>query len=79
MLVRILTIPPCSGHFHFGGGEPLTFVELDWFRDDDGLIQTPEGRKRITDFIRQKRYFREDVPLLVLTGDVCFTIGYRAP
>ena len=79
MLIRILEIPPSSGNFHFGGGEPQEFVEVDWFRDDAWLIATEDGRNGIADFIRQKRYFDPSKAYLVLHPTHTFTIGYSAP
>ncbi len=34
MLIRVLEIAEPTGNFHFGSGEPQTFMEVDWFRDD---------------------------------------------
>jgi hypothetical protein len=81
MLIRVLEIPPPTGHFHFGHGEPQTFVEVDWFRDDDDGPDpsTEEGRARLTAFLRAKRYFDPRRAYLVLHPRRSFTIGYAAP
>lgn len=83
-LVRVLEIPPSDGKFRFGGGAPQTFVEVDWFRDDPGVIPTPnfgttEGREQVEKFIRQKNYFDPAKAYLVLHPQHSFTIGYKAP
>lgn len=83
-LVRIFEIPAPTGKFHFGGGEPQAFVEVDWFRDDPqpyltSDFATIEGRAEIEKFIRAKRYFRPDAAYLVLHQAHSFTIGYSAP
>ena len=77
-LVRVLEIPPSSGKFHFHGGEPQTFIEVDWFRDDD---YPPEDRwqAELTTFLESKSYYRPDKAYLVLGDKRCFTIGYKAP
>lgn len=85
MLVRVLEIPAPTGNFHFGGGERQTFVEVDWFRDDPqpGIdmpsFSTEDGRAKVTEFIRTKRYFDPAKAYLVLHPEHPFTIGYRAP
>jgi hypothetical protein len=85
MLVRVLEIPKSSGRFHFDGGEGQTFIEVDWFRDDRSPgddrpdYSTTDGRQRIEEFIRAKRYFSEKKAYLVLHPVHPFTIGYSAP
>jgi len=79
MLIRILEIPQSSGAFHFGGPEPQTFNEVDWFRDESGMMDTPEGREKIAVFVREKRYYNADKAYLVLHQSNTFTIGYTAP
>jgi hypothetical protein len=85
MLVRVFEIPPPTGRFHFQGGEPQTFVEVDWFRDDPAPdMDRPdfgslEGRQIITEFIQGKRYYRGDRSYLVLHPLHSFTINYAAP
>lgn len=80
-LIRVLEIPPSSGNFHFGGGEPQKFVEVDWFRDDDDfqMIATPEGREDIANYLKAKRYFDPKKAYLVLHQEHTFTINYKAP
>lgn len=85
MLVRVFEIPAPTGHFHFGGGEPQAFLEVDWFRDDPiaGInvpsFATSDGRAQITAFIKAKRYFSPAKAYLVLHPEHPFTIGYSAP
>jgi hypothetical protein len=78
MLIRVLEIPKPTGNFHFRGGEPQTFVEVDWFRDDVYPL-TAETRQMYEDDLRKKRYFKEDRAYLVLHPTHTFTIGYDAP
>jgi hypothetical protein len=84
-LIRVFEIPPPTGNFHFAGGERQTFVEVDWFRDDDaGMfgapdISTPVGRAAYEQNIRGKRYFRAERAYLVLHPTHPFTINYEAP
>lgn len=79
-LIRVLEIPKSSGTFHFGGGEPQKFVEVDWFRDDEyAMMATPEGRDQIATFIQGKRYFDPKKAYLVLHETNTFTINYKAP
>jgi len=79
MLIRVLEIPSSSGNFHFSVAEKQTFLEVDWFRDETGMMSTEEGRNQIADFIRRKQYFRYDRAYLVLHQNHTFTIGYSAP
>ena len=85
MLIRILEIPEPSGNYHFGSGEPQTFVEVDWFRDDPlmgqegpGMMETEEGRAQIADFVKGKRYYDPTKAYLVLHPGHSFTINYSA-
>lgn len=81
-LVRILEITPSSGNFHFAGPERQTWLEVDWFRDDNPeapQFGTPEGQAAITEFIKAKRYFKPGRAYLVLHPEHSFTIGYSAP
>ena len=85
-LIRVLEIAPPTGNFHFGGGEPQTFVEVDWFRDDqeipggeDYTMATEKGRANIAEFIKKKSYFKPAKAYLVLHEVHSFTIGYSAP
>lgn len=79
MLIRVLEIPPSSGDFHFQGGESQTFVEVDWFRDDKGMMANPEGRDFIRHFIIDKNYYDPAKSYLVLHPKNSFTINYEAP
>lgn len=81
MLIRVFEMPPTfSKDFLFSGGQPASFIERDWFRDDDGpLCATEEGRRDIEAFIRRKSYFDPAKRYLVLREGGTFTIGYEAP
>ena len=87
MLIRVLEIPSPTGNFHFSGGEPQTFVEVDWFRDENHPDHEPdfemmtiqEGQTAIEEMIRGKKYFSSDKAYLVLAQENSFTIGYSAP
>ena len=79
-LVRVLEIAPPDGKFCFGGGRPRIFHEQDWFRDDEtDMMETPEGRAQIVEFIKGKNYFNPAKAYLVLHELHTFTIGYSAP
>jgi len=80
MLIRVLEIPPKTGNFHFNGGEPQVFTEVDWFRDDeyppgDDPVKWQEDMRQ---FIAGKQY-NQGQPLLVLHPTHSFTINYDAP
>jgi hypothetical protein len=77
MLVRVLEIPPSSGRFHFGGGERQTWIEVDWFRDDDNLFLRDDYPEQMTRWLKQKKYYRPDKAYLVLHPLKPFTINYE--
>ena len=79
MLIRVLEIPASSGNFHFTGGEPQWFIEVDWFREIRGMMESEDGRIQIADFIKRKPYFSKSKAYLVLHPSHTFTIGYEAP
>ena len=84
MLIRILELPQSfPAGFRFVGPAPITVLEHDWFRDDPDTgapdFATPEGRAVAEQFIRGKKYFREDRAYLVLHPKHPFTINYEAP
>lgn len=79
MLIRVLEIPASSGNFNFSGAEKQTFLEVDWFLDERGMMSTEEGRNQIADFIKRKPYFSSNKAYLVLHQNHTFTIGYSAP
>lgn len=79
MLIRVFKIPPADGRFCFGGGKPMPFTEVDWFRDDDGRTDGEAGREMLICFIKQKNYYSDETPLLVLTERGTFTLNYSAP
>lgn len=78
MLVRVLEIPAAKGDFCFSGGNPQTFVEVDWFRDDEGMLKTDDGKEVISNFIQGKKYFSADKSYLVLAQEGTFVINYTA-
>lgn len=77
MLIRVLEIPFPSGNYHFDGGEPQTFVEVDWFTDE-GLGESfgPEHEEIVRSAIKHKRYFNPTQAYLVLSAGYSFTINY---
>lgn len=77
-LVRVFRIPPPTGQFCFGDGQPAEFIEIDWFTDEAWLMSTEPGRERIAEFIRSKRYYSPDEPCLVLSPIASFTMNYTA-
>lgn len=79
-LIRVFEMPPSfSGDYCFGGGISTTFLMVDWFRDDRGMMAGETGRSEIAEFIKGKRYFKADRAYLVLHREHTFTIGYGAP
>lgn len=86
MLIRVLEIPKPTGKFHFGGGEPQTFIEVDWFRDDPNplapsawpMMRSEEGRAQIIDHIKSKNYFDPTKAYLVLHPTNPMVINYQA-
>lgn len=77
-LIRVFEIPArLPSNFHFSGGEPTTFVEVDWFRDDTGRGTLPEAE--LVAFIKGKQYYDANKAFLVLHQTHSFTIGYSAP
>lgn len=77
-LIRVFKIPPPSGQFCFGDGNEARFIEIDWFTDDAGLMASEDGRTRIKEFVRSKRYYSPDEPYLVLSPLASFTLNYTA-
>ena len=85
MLIRVLEIPKSSGEFCFGGGNPQTWIEVDWFRDDlppdmpdAPTMATEEGRQMLVEFVKQKRYFDKNKSYLLLHPEHSVTINYEA-
>jgi len=76
MLIRALKIAPTDGGFRFGDGQPQTFVEVDWFRDDDYPL-TLDTEMDYWRFLESKVY-NDGSPLLVLSPRHSFTINYEA-
>lgn len=67
-LIRVFEIPEPTGNFHFNGGEPVEFVEVDWFVDD-GMSEEwsdEDARQVLRDFVRGKRYYDPRKSYLIL-------------
>lgn len=80
MLIRVFEIPDVSAtSFLFSGGKPASFLQVDWFRDECGMMATEEGRKQIETFIKGKVYYNPGAAYLVLHECHTFTFGYTAP
>jgi hypothetical protein len=76
-LIRVLEIPRHSGQAILGAPEPQTWLELDWFHDDQTEgISREVWQATIVAFLSKKRYFQNAGPLLVLGERWSFTIGY---
>lgn len=56
MLIRVLEIPKSSGGDCFMGGNPQTWVEVDWFRDDSFPL-TPDTIGEYESHVKQRRYY----------------------
>lgn len=76
-LVRVFRIPPPTGEYCFQG-RPAAFVEVDWFRDDEGMMESGSGRSEIREFIEKKIYAKDGSALLVMSPVASFTIDYTA-
>lgn len=77
-LIRVFEIPPKTRplDFHFDGGQPFEFIEIDWFRDDEHILEN--NRTMIEGFIERKKYFDRSKSYLVLHPTHTFTINYKA-
>ena len=81
-LIRVLEIPRGDGNFRFSGGSPQTFMEVDWFRDDEPhfpQMKNPEDRQAFIDHVTSKKYYDPAKAYLVMHQDASFTINYSAP
>lgn len=82
-LVRVFMIPkPLPRDYHFAGSELVPFLEVDWFRDD--LMQYHQLTHdqvcaELSNFIKGKLYYRDNLSFLVLHPEHSFTINYEAP
>ncbi|MEO1637765.1 MAG: hypothetical protein AAFU41_00790 [Pseudomonadota bacterium] len=77
LLVRVFKVPPPTGEYCFQG-RPADFVEVDWFRDEMGMMESESGRSEIREFIEQKIYAKDGSALLVMSPVASFTIDYTA-
>jgi hypothetical protein len=72
VFVRVYHLPgQLTDGFCFGGGKPITFVNVDWFEAVVG-----EGVEVLTSFIKTKAYYNDRARFLVLgdRSDFVFTI-----
>lgn len=76
-LVRVFKVPPPTGEYCFHQ-RPAPFVEVDWFRDDQGMMESETGRSEIREFIEKKIYAKDGSALLVMSPAASFTIDYTA-
>lgn len=52
----------------FGGGNPITFTNVDWFE-----TSIAGGREELEAFIRTKNYFDNGARFLIIGDDAAFT------
>lgn len=76
-LVRVFKVPPPTGEWCFNP-QPARFLEVDWFRDEEGMMESESGRSEIREFIEQKLYAKDGTALLVMSPVASFTIDYTA-
>lgn len=77
LLVRVFKVPPPDGQYCFQG-RPAKFIEVDWFRDERGMMESEAGRSELKEFIEQKIYAKDGAALLVMSPVASFTIDYTA-
>jgi len=68
--VRIFRLPETlPSDYCFNGGHAVTFLLVDWFSLDPGLlIKTEEGRRNtIREFIKWKAYYNPNSKFLAIT------------
>ncbi|RWE95750.1 hypothetical protein [Mesorhizobium sp.] len=67
--LRVYRLPEkLTNGYCFGGGVPITFLNVDWF---EALVD--QGREPLTAFIKGKRYFDPTARFLVLADDPALT------
>jgi hypothetical protein len=65
--IRVFEMPHfIKPNYRFGGGMPMPFTEVDWFRDDQGRLKSETGRREAAEFIKTKRYYKPECAYLVL-------------
>jgi len=72
VFVRIYRLPEkLSDGFCFGGGKPISFLNVDWFE-----TSISDGPGALIEFVKRKRYYDRDARFLVLGDhpDFTFTI-----
>ena len=77
-LVRVFEIPPPTGEFCFGDGNPVTFIERDWFHAEKQMMADEIEQSDIEEFVKKKAYFDHRKAWLVISPMGCFTINYFA-
>ncbi len=77
MFVRVFEMPIFNRPgYRFGGGTPMPFVEVDWFRDDMETLKTEQGRLNAVVFIQAKKYYRASHGYVILhpTHPLCINV-----
>ena len=75
--VRVYRLPAkLTDGYCFGGGRPITFINVDWFE-----VPIIDGRPRLVEFIKTKRYYDPAAQFLVIGDhpDFTFSIFPEAP
>lgn len=73
-LVRVYRLPEkLTNGFAFGGGVPITFINVDWFNGHDALT-----RDELEKYIRGKVYCKSGGKFLVLSDDPRFTFQFAS-
>jgi hypothetical protein len=75
-LIRVFLIPEMPSGVCFGGGVPVTFTLVDWFKDHTGMLGTPDGVDGLRAWVAKKPYAQGGKPLLVLHRGHSFTINF---
>ena len=72
-MVFIYVLPPkLSDGYCFGGGRPITFLNVDWFNGVDGMT-----REMLETKVRQKQYVQPGQTYLVLSPDNDLSFTFR--
>lgn len=78
-LIRVFQLPTTFSKDYCFTGIGQVFTMVDWFRDDQGMMESASGQAELVGFIKKKRYYSEDRAFLVLHERYTLTINYRAP
>lgn len=69
VFVRVYRLPPkLTAGYCFGGGVPITFVNVDWFEAPEN-----EGQDGLVRFVKTKRYYSNRDRFLVIGDKPQFT------